>query len=129
MPDQSLYSQLSDSGKSAYYNLLERPENSAGGGDVGASILWGSPLYATEDHRIVAGELADILDGSVGALLLYRLINRSDVGLMLALLPAIWLGTLAGDLALKRLTIRSLRPFTLIISTVAAVVLILRTIW
>src|SRR5437764_7320521 len=64
MADQSLYSLLSDGGKTAYYNLLERPENSAGGGDVGASIRWPSPLYATEDHRAVAGELASILNGT-----------------------------------------------------------------
>jgi uncharacterized protein len=81
-------------------------------------------VRATLNAFFLFGALA-----SVGALLLYRLINRSDVGLMLALLPAIWLGTLAGDVALKHLTIKSLRPFTLIISTVAAVVLILRTIW
>jgi uncharacterized protein len=66
---------------------------------------------------------------SVAALLLYRLIDRSDVWLTLALLPAIWLGTITGDRALKRLTIRSLRPFTLIISTTAAVILLLRAAW
>jgi hypothetical protein len=43
--------------------------------------------------------------------------------------PAIGLGTLLGDRALKRLTIQSLRPFTLAISTFAAVVLLLRTLW
>jgi uncharacterized membrane protein YfcA len=64
---------------------------------------------------------------SVGALLMYRLIDRSDLALSVALLPAIWLGTVTGDVALKRLTIRSLRPFTLIISVIAAVALILRT--
>src|ERR1051325_6105036 len=58
---------------------------------------------------------------SVGALLIYGLIKLSDVALALALLPAIWLGTLVGDVALKRLTITSLRPFTLVISTFAAV--------
>jgi uncharacterized membrane protein YfcA len=66
---------------------------------------------------------------SIGALLIYGLIGRSDVGLALALLPAIWLGTLTGDLALKRLAIRSLRPFTLIISVIAALALVLRTLW
>jgi uncharacterized membrane protein YfcA len=81
-------------------------------------------VRATLNAFFLFGALA-----SVGALVLYRLIDRSDVGLMLALLPAIWLGTLAGDLALKHLTIKSLRPFTLIISTIAAVVLILRTLW
>jgi uncharacterized membrane protein YfcA len=66
---------------------------------------------------------------SVGALLLYGLIKSSDVWLTLALVPAIWLGVLLGDGALKRMTIRSLRPFTLGISTFAAVILLLRTLW
>jgi hypothetical protein len=47
MADPSLYSLLSDNGKSADFNLLERDENSPGGGDVGASVRWPSPLYAT----------------------------------------------------------------------------------
>ena len=66
---------------------------------------------------------------SVAALLLYQLIDRSDVWLAFALLPAIWLGTVVGDHALKRLTIRSLRPFTLSISTIAAVALLFRAMW
>jgi len=66
---------------------------------------------------------------SVGALLIYRLIDRSDVGPAVALLPAIWLAAVTGDVALKRLTIKSLRPFTLIISAIAAVALILRALW
>jgi uncharacterized membrane protein YfcA len=66
---------------------------------------------------------------SVGALLIYGLINSSDLALTVALLPAIWLGTVTGDVALKRLTIKSLRPFILVISVVAAVALILRTVW
>jgi uncharacterized protein len=81
-------------------------------------------VRATLNAFFLFGALA-----SVGALLLYRLIDRSDVGLTIALLPAIWLGTMAGDVFLKRLTIKSLRPFTLIISTFAAVVLLLRTLW
>jgi uncharacterized membrane protein YfcA len=51
------------------------------------------------------------------------------VSLTLALVPAIWLGVLLGAGALKRMTIRSLRPFTLGISTFAAVILLLRTLW
>lgn len=66
---------------------------------------------------------------SVAALVLYGLIKPSDLGLTLALLPAIGLGTLLGDHALKRLTITSLRPFTLGISTFAAVALLLRAVW
>jgi uncharacterized membrane protein YfcA len=66
---------------------------------------------------------------SVGALLLYGLISGADVWLTFALLPAIAAGTLLGDVALGRLTISTLRPFTLIISTFAAVVLLLRTLW
>jgi uncharacterized protein len=66
---------------------------------------------------------------SVASLVLYGLIKRSDIALTVALIPAIGLGTLLGDSALKRLTIKSLRPFTLIISTFAAVVLLLRTLW
>jgi uncharacterized membrane protein YfcA len=66
---------------------------------------------------------------SVAALVAYGLIRSSDVALTLALIPAIGLGTLLGDRALKRLTITTLRPFTLIISTFAAVVLLLRTLW
>jgi uncharacterized protein len=66
---------------------------------------------------------------SVAALILYGLIKPSDIGLTLALLPAIGLGTLLGDHALKRLAITSLRPFTLGISTFAAVVLLARTLW
>jgi uncharacterized membrane protein YfcA len=66
---------------------------------------------------------------SVAALILYGLIKPSDVALTLALLPAIGLGTLLGDRALKHLTITSLRPFTLGISTFAAVVLLARTLW
>lgn len=81
-------------------------------------------VRATLNAFFLFGALA-----SVGALLLYRLIDRSDVGLMVALLPAIWLGTVAGDVGLKRLTITSPRPFTLAISTIAAVALILRTLW
>src|SRR5947209_15188759 len=65
-------------------------------------------VRATLNAFFLFGALA-----SVGALVLYRLIKSSDVGLALALVPAIWLGTLLGDRALKRLTIRSLRPFTL----------------
>jgi uncharacterized membrane protein YfcA len=66
---------------------------------------------------------------SVGALLLYGLISSADVWLTFALLPAIAAGTLLGDIALGRLTISTLRPFTLIISAFAAVVLLLRTLW
>jgi uncharacterized membrane protein YfcA len=80
-------------------------------------------VRATLNAFFLFGALA-----SVGALLVYGLIKFSDVALALALLPAIWLGTLVGDVALKRLTITSLRPFTLVISTFAAVVLLLRTI-
>jgi hypothetical protein len=36
MADPSLYSLLSENGKSAYSNLLDRDENSPGGGDVGS---------------------------------------------------------------------------------------------
>ena len=81
-------------------------------------------VRATLNAFFLFGALA-----SVGALLIYGLIDRSDVALTIALLPAIWLGTIAGDFFLNRLTIRSLRPFTLIISTFAAVVLLLRTLW
>jgi uncharacterized protein len=81
-------------------------------------------VRATLNAFFLFGALA-----SVGALLIYRLIDRSDLALSVALLPAIWLGTVTGDVALKRLTIRSLRPFTLIISVIAAVALILRTLW
>lgn len=66
---------------------------------------------------------------SVAALVLYGLITLSDVALTLALIPAIGLGTFIGDGALKRLTITTLRPFTLGISTFAALVLLLRTLW
>ena len=55
---------FSDEAKAAYSRLLDRDENSAGGGDVGASVRWPSPLYATDDHRIVANEMASILGGS-----------------------------------------------------------------
>jgi uncharacterized membrane protein YfcA len=81
-------------------------------------------VRATLNAFFLFGALA-----SVGALLIYRLINRSDVALTVALLPSIWLGTVTGDIALKRLTIKSLRPFTLTISVIAAVALILRTLW
>jgi hypothetical protein len=81
-------------------------------------------VRATLNAFFLFGALA-----SVGALLLYGLIKSSDVILTLALLPAIWLGVLLGDGALKRMTIRSLRPFTLGISTFAAVILLLRTLW
>jgi len=81
-------------------------------------------VRATLNAFFLVGALA-----SVGALLVYGLIGRSDVGLAVALLPAIWLGTVTGDVALKRLTIKSLRPFTLVISVVAAVALILRATW
>lgn len=81
-------------------------------------------VRATLNAFFLFGALA-----SVGALLLYGLIKASDVGLSFALLPAIWLGTQVGDGALKRMTIQSLRPFTLSISTFAAVVLLLRTLW
>jgi uncharacterized protein len=81
-------------------------------------------VRATLNAFFLFGALA-----SVAALLIYRLINRSDVALTIALLPAIWLGTITGDVALKRLTIKSLRPFTLTISVVAAVALIVRTLW
>ncbi len=65
MPNQqSLFSLMSEEGRSAYARLLDRPENSAGGGDVGANIRWPSPLAATEDHRIVAQEMARILGSS-----------------------------------------------------------------
>ena len=64
MADASLFSLLSDQGKAAYNNLLDRPENSGGGGDVGASIRWPSPLYATDDHYIVAQEMARVLGGN-----------------------------------------------------------------
>ncbi len=63
MPDPSLYSLFSERGREAYSNLLDRDENSAGGGDVGARILWPSPLYATPEHRTVAAEMAAILAG------------------------------------------------------------------
>jgi uncharacterized protein len=66
---------------------------------------------------------------SVGALLLYGLVSAADAWMALALLPAIAIGTLLGDVALSRLTITTLRPFTLIISTFAAIVLLLRTLW
>jgi uncharacterized membrane protein YfcA len=81
-------------------------------------------VRATLNAFFLFGALA-----SVGALLLYGLIKSSDVILTLALLPAIWLGVRLGDGALKRMTIRSLRPFTLGISTFAAVILLLRTLW
>jgi hypothetical protein len=64
MPNQSLFSLMSDAGRAAYARLLDRPENSAGGGDVGTSIRWPSPLAATDDHRIVAQEMTRILGGS-----------------------------------------------------------------
>jgi uncharacterized protein len=97
----------------------------------------GAPPMALLYQRVSFGHVRATLNAfflfgalaSVGALLVYGLIKRSDVALALALLPAIWLGTLAGDVALKRLTITSLRPFTLVISTFAAVVLLLRTLW
>jgi uncharacterized protein len=81
-------------------------------------------VRATLNAFFLFGALA-----SVGALLLYGLITRADVWLTLALLPAIAAGTLIGDAALGRLTITTLRPFTLAISTFAAVVLLLRTLW
>jgi uncharacterized protein len=81
-------------------------------------------VRATLNAFFLFGALA-----SLGALLIYRLIDRSDVALTVALLPAIWLGTVTGDVALKRLTIKSLRPFTLTISVIAAVALIVRTLW
>jgi uncharacterized membrane protein YfcA len=81
-------------------------------------------VRATLNAFFLFGALA-----SVGALLLYGLIKPSDVILTLALVPAIWLGVLLGDGALKRMTILSLRPFTLSISTFAAVILLLRTLW
>lgn len=61
MPDPSLYSLLTDQGKTAYFELLDRDENSAGGGDV--NVRWPSPLCATPQHRTVASELAAILGG------------------------------------------------------------------
>jgi uncharacterized membrane protein YfcA len=81
-------------------------------------------VRATLNAFFLFGALA-----SVGALLLYGLIKLTDVCLALALVPAIWLGALLGDGALKRMTIRSLRPFTLGISTFAAIILLLRTLW
>ncbi|HEY3793753.1 MAG TPA: sulfite exporter TauE/SafE family protein [Bradyrhizobium sp.] len=81
-------------------------------------------VRATLNAFFLFGALA-----SVGSLLIYRLISRSDFGLAVALLPAIWLGTATGDIALKRMTIKSLRPFTLILSVIAATALLLRALW
>jgi uncharacterized protein len=81
-------------------------------------------VRATLNAFFLFGALA-----SIGALVLYGLIGTSDVWLTVALLPAIGVGTLIGDVALGRLTIKTLRPFTLGISTFAAVVLLLRTLW
>jgi hypothetical protein len=63
MVDRSLFSLFSERGQEAYARLLDRPENSTGGGDAGATIRWPSPLYASEDHRIVAGEMAATFAG------------------------------------------------------------------
>ena len=54
MLNPSLYSLFSEQSQTAYSTLLDRPENNPSTGDVGASIRWPSPLYATPEHRAVA---------------------------------------------------------------------------
>jgi hypothetical protein len=44
MVDRSLYDLLNESAKFAYSELLDRPENSPGDGDAGASVWWPSLL-------------------------------------------------------------------------------------
>lgn len=89
-------------------------------------------LYQNEAfHRARSTLNAFFLFGalaSIGALVAYGLVNASDVAFAVALMPAMVLGVLIGNAALKRLKIATLRPFVLVVSISAAVFLILRAL-
>lgn len=63
---------------------------------------------------------------SVAVLLAFGLIKVSTAWLTVGLLPAIWAGVALGDLALRHLAIRSIRPFVLCISAGAGIFLLIR---
>lgn len=65
---------------------------------------------------------------SVASLVTYGLIRSSDVALSVALLPAIGVGVAGGSIALARLQLRSIRPLALLVSTVAALSLLARSL-
>jgi uncharacterized protein len=64
---------------------------------------------------------------SLTVLGVYGLIRLPSVLLFCALAPVMGLGVLAGDVALRRLRLKSLRPFTLTLATAAACLLIARS--